>query len=180
VDFASFPIAIAVEVPHSHWDGSDAVDLFAACGTPWLAVCDGVAQPGEFPLGGHALFLHCSSGGDAYYAHGRADGRASGPVTAGDVVGFVSNSGNANKRGDGQEHDDECHLHTAYGQIDSNGAGTIAPWDVLPGLPPLGGAATAVATQLGSTAQAVADAVTGAPPWLLIGIGAAVLILIRR
>lgn len=115
---ASFPLAIQVDVPSSHWDGLLAADLVAPEGTPWLAVFDGVARPIDVPDGGHALLLTAADGTVAYYAHGRPE-RASGPVRAGDVVGYVSDSGNA--RGN-------PHLHFAVGSwIDDQGAGNVDP-----------------------------------------------------
>ena len=126
-----FPLANQVPVPASHWDGQAAVDLFAAEGTPWTAVFDGVAQPLDVPLGGYALLLTAPDGTVAYYAHGLAE-RASGQVRAGGVIGYVSDSGNA--RGTGH------HLHFAVGSsIDSNGAGTVAPHLWLAGAAAAGG-----------------------------------------
>jgi murein DD-endopeptidase MepM/ murein hydrolase activator NlpD len=171
----AFPLATLVRVPRSHWDGTLAVDLFAPCGTSWVAMFDGVATPHDFPLGGHTILLHGDDGTDAYYAHGRAAGRANGRVNAGDVIGQLSNTGNANKRRDGLEHDDECHLHLAIGAIDSNGSGTIAPWDVLDAPlsgapPPAGDAAVAVA----DAGTSVATAAASPPVWALVAGGLAV------
>lgn len=121
----SFPLTTRVNVPRSHWDGALAVDLFAPRDTPWAAVFDGVAQPIDVPLGGYALLLRAADGWTAYYAHGLPD-RASGPVVAGQTIGYVSDSGNA--RGTGH------HLHFAVGRsIDDNGAGDVAPWEWLAG-----------------------------------------------
>src|SRR6202022_4177353 len=107
----SFPLAVQVPVPTSPWDGALAVDLFAPCGTPATAVFDGNVAPAVFPLGGNTVTLTAADGTQAYYAHRRPGGRDTGAVRAGDVVGYVSNSGNANKRKDGQENAGECHLH---------------------------------------------------------------------
>lgn len=120
----SFPLATPVPVPESHWDGLLAADLFAPEGTPWLAVFDGVAEPVDVPLGGHALLVTAADGTVAYYAHGLPR-RASGPVRAGQAIGYVSDSGNA--RGTG------AHLHFAVGSIDSAGAGTVSPAGWLSG-----------------------------------------------
>ena len=110
-----------------HWDGMPAWDAFTPCGTPALACFDGYATPNDYPLGGHTVFLVGDDGMQAYYAHLMAGGRSSGRVVAGQVIGYVSNTGNANKRGDGQCHDDESHIHFAVGVINSNGSGTIDP-----------------------------------------------------
>lgn len=167
---SSFPLSVQAAVPESHWDGSNAADIFAPCGTPALAVFDGVASPGDFALGGHTVFLQADDGEQAYYAHMRSAGRASGRVRAGDVVGYVSNTGNANKRGDGQEHDDECHLHFALGQIDGNGAGTIVPAQALAGVTATGiaepGSPPAVIAGLGGVGDLVNTVLANPWPWL--------------
>ena len=120
----SFPLSINVPVPSSHWDGLLACDLFAPCGTPWLAVFDGLAEPVDVPLGGYALFITAADGFRAYYAHGSPQ-RVSGSVRAGQIVGYVSDSGNAQGKG--------CHLHFAAGRIDAGGGGTVNPRDWLAG-----------------------------------------------
>lgn len=117
----SVPLAVMPSpVPSSHWDGLLAVDLFAPCGTAWLAAEDGVVDAYDVPLGGHACTLYGDSGTNYYYAHG-CDSAVAGRVQAGQVIGCVDQTGNAEGK--------PCHLHWAVGQIDSNGAGTIAPWD---------------------------------------------------
>jgi murein DD-endopeptidase MepM/ murein hydrolase activator NlpD len=121
----SAPIAGGAQIPAVHWDGLPAVDIFAPEGTPWLAVFDGVAQPIDVRDGGNALLLTAADGTTAYYAHGLPD-RASGPVKAGQVIGHVSDSGNAKGTGP--------HLHFAVGHnIDDQGAGDVAPADWLAG-----------------------------------------------
>ena len=152
-----FPLAVQVPVPSSHWDGLLAADLFAPCGTPWIAVWDGVAVPRDVPLGGHALLLTADDGTQAYYAHGAPE-RAAGRVRAGQVIGAVSDSGNAAGRG--------CHLHLALGQIDDQGAGTIAPWEALSG---------ATVATVDSPAQATAS--PQARPWLLLAAAVALLLV---
>jgi hypothetical protein len=122
---AVFPLATYADVPRSHWDGSLAVDLFCASGTPVLAVFDGSARAADFPLGGHTVLLTADDGTEAYYAHLLAPGK-SGRVQAGQVIGNADNSGNAEGTA--------THLHFALGSIDNNGAGTIAPWDALAGV----------------------------------------------
>ena len=124
---SSFPLATQAEVPSTHWDGDLATDIFAPCGTPWLAVFDGYAEPRDYALGGYTVMLTAPDGTQAYYAHGEST-RASGQVSAGDVIGYVSNSGNAIESG--------CHLHFAVGQINYNGGGTIAPAIWLSGTTP--------------------------------------------
>ena len=70
-------------------------DIFAAEGTPLLAVDDGYASFGHDPKGGNIVSLRAPDGTRYYYAHLlRFDG---GPrsVRAGDVVGYLGRTGNA-------------------------------------------------------------------------------------
>ena len=74
-------------------------DIFAPLGTPLLAVADGtVFSVGWNDLGGYRLWLRDRQGNQFYYAHLSAfsplalDGNE---VKAGDVVGFVGNTGDA-------------------------------------------------------------------------------------
>ncbi len=122
----SFPLAIQVEIPSSHWDGGMAVDLPAPAGTAWLAVFDGQASSYWNDLAGNSLKLRADDGTVAYYAHGQVPG-ASGRVSAGQVIGQVGSTGS---RSSGP------HLHFAVGSsIDANGWGTIRPIDWFNGPP---------------------------------------------
>jgi murein DD-endopeptidase MepM/ murein hydrolase activator NlpD len=74
-------------------------DIFAALGAPVLAVADGtVFSVGWNDVGGNRLWLRDRAGNEFYYAHLAAfsalavDG---GRVQAGDVIGFVGNTGDA-------------------------------------------------------------------------------------
>ena len=75
----------------------EGVDVFAPRGTPVVAVADGVARPGTNALGGNVVWLRELPGGlTFYYAH--LDSQAvtsTARVRAGDVLGFVGNTGNA-------------------------------------------------------------------------------------
>jgi peptidoglycan LD-endopeptidase LytH len=77
--------------------GHEGVDIFASRGTPVVAVADGLAQMSTNTLGGNVVWLHDRSGGRTfYYAH--LDGWAiegSTRVRAGDILGYVGNTGNA-------------------------------------------------------------------------------------
>jgi murein DD-endopeptidase MepM/ murein hydrolase activator NlpD len=81
---------------HSH----QGCDIFAPKGTPVIAAMDGVVGrlSTSSPLGGTSLRVTLPSGTFFYYAHlddfapGVREGRA---VRAGDVIGFVGNTGNA-------------------------------------------------------------------------------------
>ena len=79
------------------WHHGD--DIFAPLGAPVLAVADGtVFSVGWNDVGGWRLWLRDSQGNEFYYAHLSAytalavDGRH---VRAGDVLGFVGNTGDA-------------------------------------------------------------------------------------
>ena len=74
-------------------------DIFAALGAPVLAVADGTLfSVGWNDVGGNRLWLRDRAGNEFYYAHLAAysalaaDG---GRVHAGDVIGFVGNTGDA-------------------------------------------------------------------------------------
>lgn len=74
-------------------------DLFAPLGTPVLAVADGTLHTiGFTPIGGYRMWLRDAAGNEFYYAHLSAfsplavDGRS---VEAGDVIGFVGDTGDA-------------------------------------------------------------------------------------
>jgi murein DD-endopeptidase MepM/ murein hydrolase activator NlpD len=71
-------------------------DIIAAWETPVIAAHDGTAVRAENPLGGRAVVVY-GVGGSTYYAHLTSYG-ATGSVQAGDVIGFVGNSGNARGR----------------------------------------------------------------------------------
>lgn len=125
MDAQSFPLALLVEVPASHWDGELAADIFVPEGTPWLAVFDGQAEPRDYELGGFTVLLTADDGTQAYYAHG-FPARFAGRVQAGQTIGYVDRSGNAETT--------PAHLHFAVGQINEQGGGTIPPADWLAGV----------------------------------------------
>ena len=79
-------------------------DLFAEHGAPLVAVDDGQVRSGRDPLGGNVLNLYATDGTRYYYAHLDAftDGTATltdppplRMVRAGEIVGFLGNTGNA-------------------------------------------------------------------------------------
>jgi murein DD-endopeptidase MepM/ murein hydrolase activator NlpD len=81
-----------------NWHHGD--DIFAPLGAPLLACADGmVFSVGWNDVGGNRLWLRDSQGNEFYYAHLSAfsplakNGQR---VKAGDVVGFVGNTGDAN------------------------------------------------------------------------------------
>ena len=79
-------------------------DLFGEHGTPLVAVDDGQVRSGRDPLGGNVLNLYATDGTRYYYAHLNAftdgattlvDPPAPRMVRAGEIVGFLGNTGNA-------------------------------------------------------------------------------------
>jgi murein DD-endopeptidase MepM/ murein hydrolase activator NlpD len=75
-------------------------DIFASAGTPAVAVCDGTLhRVGTNVVPGNRLWVKCDKGGDAFfYAHlaAFANGTRSGAdIKAGEVVGFVGSTGDA-------------------------------------------------------------------------------------
>jgi murein DD-endopeptidase MepM/ murein hydrolase activator NlpD len=74
-------------------------DIFAAEGTPLVAVADGtLSKVGVNPLGGNRLWLTDDAGNSFYYAHLSAYAPAAvdgARVSAGQVIGFLGNTGQA-------------------------------------------------------------------------------------
>jgi murein DD-endopeptidase MepM/ murein hydrolase activator NlpD len=105
-------------------------DIFAAAGTPLLAVADGTLHTiGFTKIGGYRLWLRDTQGNEFYYAHLSAysplavEGRG---VQAGDVVGFVGDTGDA----DGGSP----HLHFEIHPAAMAGLGydgVVAPYSIL-------------------------------------------------
>ena len=105
-------------------------DIFAAKGTPLLAVADGTLHTIGFNrLGGYRLWLRDTQGNEFYYAHLSAysplavEGRG---VKAGDVIGFVGATGDA----DGGAP----HLHFEIHPASMAGLGydgVVAPYAIL-------------------------------------------------
>jgi murein DD-endopeptidase MepM/ murein hydrolase activator NlpD len=105
-------------------------DIFAAKGTPLLAVADGTLHTIGFNrLGGYRLWLRDTQGNEFYYAHLSAysplavEGRS---VQAGDVIGFVGDTGDA----DGGAP----HLHFEIHPAAMAGLGydgVVAPYTIL-------------------------------------------------
>jgi murein DD-endopeptidase MepM/ murein hydrolase activator NlpD len=74
-------------------------DIFADFGTPVVAVADGeLANVGTLPISGNRLWVYADSGDQFFYAHLSAfsanavNGRR---VEAGEVLGYVGNTGDA-------------------------------------------------------------------------------------
>jgi len=134
VDGFVFPVAADVEFIDSwgyprmtgtaseHWH--QGTDVFADYGSPLVASENGViARVGTGTLGGMKLWVVGESGTEYYYAHlsafaaGLADGRR---IAAGEVVGYVGDSGNA--RGTSP------HLHF---EVHPDGGDAVNPYPLL-------------------------------------------------
>lgn len=70
-------------------------DLMAPVGTPLLAVDNGTVRYGTDPLGGNVANLYAQDGVKYYYAHLSTFQGVSRMVRAGEVIGYVGTSGNA-------------------------------------------------------------------------------------
>jgi murein DD-endopeptidase MepM/ murein hydrolase activator NlpD len=86
--------------PRSGWRVHQGTDIFAARGTPDVAVGDGIAKQSHNTLGGNALWVYTWDGNAFYYAHmdayeGTWDANGVRAVKKGEVVGYVGNTGNA-------------------------------------------------------------------------------------
>jgi septal ring factor EnvC (AmiA/AmiB activator) len=82
---------------YAHWH--EGTDIMAAAGTPLVACEDGViSRTSSSTLGGISLYILGESGIEYYYAHLSSyapEAQAGRAVRAGDVVGFVGDTGNA-------------------------------------------------------------------------------------
>jgi murein DD-endopeptidase MepM/ murein hydrolase activator NlpD len=74
-------------------------DIFAEAGTPAVSVCDGTLhRVGTKPIPGNRLWVKCKSGDAFFYGHLSAfasDAHSGLDVKAGQVVGFVGSTGDA-------------------------------------------------------------------------------------
>lgn len=70
-------------------------DVFAAMGTPNVAIVDGTIQHLSGGLGGTGIFLSGVDGNTYYYAHLSALAGPPRAVRQGEVIGYTGNSGNA-------------------------------------------------------------------------------------
>jgi murein DD-endopeptidase MepM/ murein hydrolase activator NlpD len=104
--------------------GHTGCDIFAVKGTPLVAVQDGTIEELRWrSLGGNSLHLVNDRGDYFYYAHLEryADGLANGlRVSAGEVIGYVGNTGNA------RTTPPHCHF-----EVHPGSAGPVNPFPYL-------------------------------------------------
>jgi murein DD-endopeptidase MepM/ murein hydrolase activator NlpD len=81
--------------PRSGGRRHQGVDMLAPTGTPLQAVVAGTLVQGTNRLGGVVVTLHGVNGNRYYYAHLSAYEGLAGPVTQGQVIGYVGDTGNA-------------------------------------------------------------------------------------
>ena len=120
IDSWGYPRMVGTQYEHGH----KGTDIMAPFGTPLYAAERGIiADMGTDVLGGTKLWLQGQSGTYYYYAHLQsfAEGVTNGTlVEAGDVVGFVGDTGNA-KGG-------APHLHF---QVHPHGGEAVNPYGLL-------------------------------------------------
>jgi murein DD-endopeptidase MepM/ murein hydrolase activator NlpD len=113
-------------------------DIFAAEGTPIVAVDDGALRFAEDPIGGHAFYLAADDGTVYYGAHLSAyEGTSPRRAVAGEVLGYVGHTGNAATTAP--------HLHF---EVHPSGGVAVDPYRLLAGLTP-----PSVVSSLGATDQ---------------------------
>lgn len=109
--------------PRSGGRTHQGTDILAALGTPIFAVDSGTASAGTDPLGGNVVILRADDGTRYYYAHLDAFG-AQGPVSPGDVIGYVGQTGNAQGT--------TPHLHF---EVHPQGGAAVDPYPLLQAAP---------------------------------------------
>lgn len=100
-------------------------DLFASLGTPVVAVDDGAVRFTEDPLGGHVFYLTADDRTVYYGAHLDSFEGADRRVAAGEIVGYVGQSGNAVST--------SPHLHF---EVHPSGGVAVDPFRLLQGFEP--------------------------------------------
>jgi murein DD-endopeptidase MepM/ murein hydrolase activator NlpD len=95
-----FPVPTATRDFHQRFDeGHEGTDIFAPDGTTVVAVADGVVRYATEKKGGNAAYLTAKNGRDVYYyGHLRDEKDGTMNVSAGEQIGRVGTSGNAQGR----------------------------------------------------------------------------------
>lgn len=82
--------------PRSGGRRHQGTDILAAYGTPLVAVTTGFVRTAYSSAGGISLYLLGTDGVEYFYAHNSRNAISSGRrVSAGEIIGYVGNSGNA-------------------------------------------------------------------------------------
>src|SRR4051795_12668219 len=112
-------------------------DILSDYGTPIRAPFDGTAKPTYNTLGGNGEYVYAADGSYVYNAHlDRYATKSNGPVQAGDVIGYVGDTGDAK----GTPHDHfEWHPVSVpanwpasfYGYVTIPGTSAVNPYPVL-------------------------------------------------
>lgn len=105
--------------PRSSGRRHEGVDMVAERGTPVVAATDGDAEFKRSNLGGNAIWLTSDRGARFYYAHLDAWAGDSRRVRAGEIIGYVGQTGNA--RGD------HLHFESRAGDAAVNPYPLVAP-----------------------------------------------------
>jgi LysM repeat protein len=100
-DFFVPVVRHATHNPASYWTsagthgGAPAADIFAPDGSPIFMPEDGVVEDATNSVGGFSCIIHADNGGRSYYMAHALGPFATGRHSQGEVIGHVSNSGNA-------------------------------------------------------------------------------------
>jgi murein DD-endopeptidase MepM/ murein hydrolase activator NlpD len=92
------------------------VDMMAAHGAPIYAPVSGTMSPNQSSLGGISFYLH-GNDGDTYFGSHLSGYAKTGRVSAGDLIGYVGNTGDASATAP--------HLHF---EIHPGGGGAVNPY----------------------------------------------------
>jgi murein DD-endopeptidase MepM/ murein hydrolase activator NlpD len=111
--------------PRQNTGAHEGNDIFASAGTPVVAVCAGTLhRVGTNVVPGNRMWVRCDKGGDEFfYAHLAAfasDARSGAEVEAGQVVGFVGSTGDAEQT--------PPHLHF---EVHPGGGDPVNPYPFL-------------------------------------------------
>lgn len=100
--------------PRSGGRRHEGVDMFAAAGTPVIAPVSGELEHTDTRLGGRSFRLWGNDNTYYYGAHLEGFGQTTGNITAGTIIGYVGNTGNA--RGTPPHLHFEIHPNRARGE----------------------------------------------------------------